>query len=89
MLFLNLFIRQKIYKLQRPFQAFVLQYFHVREYLEHKMNNKHAKHKPDKKSEKDDVIVLDEKGKEDFDLGRDELDAGGDDELDMSDDGGD
>jgi hypothetical protein len=38
------------------------------------------------KKDKDDVIVLDEKGKEEFDLGREDLDDTADDELDMNDD---
>ena len=38
-----------------------------------------------KKEDKDDIIVLDEKGEE-FDLGKDELDVGADDDEDDSDD---
>lgn len=41
--------------------------------------------KSPKKEDKDDVIVLDEKGDE-FDLGRDDLDIGADDDDDDSDD---
>jgi len=51
------------------------------------MIKKHAKHNTEK-NEKDDVIVIEEKKKpdEDFDLGREDLDTGQDDDLDMEDD---